>query len=121
MAEVGPYAADPRGSRGGEGRGEIREFTRRWEEGVHAHAHRHAHAHAHAPIAASQALSPYAYDSESRSTPRRLKASGSPLSSPLALSPGATPPPRDRSPDTGLTIRTPRGLGQEAWDRRRGR
>ena len=78
------------------------------------------HINTYNPTATSQALSPYAHDPESRSTgtPRRLKAAT------LAASPasplGTTPPPRDRSPDTGLTIRTPRGLGQEAWDRRHG-
>ena len=99
--------------------GGVREYTPR--EGVHAHAHTHARkdtTQTSAPFAASQALSPYAYDSESRSTPRRLKAS--PLASSPASPLGVTPPPRDRSPDTGLTIRTPRGLGQEAWDRRGG-
>lgn len=101
------------------GGGGVREYTPR--EGVHAHAHAHARkdtTQTSAPFAASQALSPYAYDSESRSTPRRLKAS--PLASSPASPLGVTPPPRDRSPDTGLTIRTPRGLGQEAWDRRGG-
>ena len=80
--------------------------------------------------ASNQALSPLAYDSELRSTPR-LKGPGSSSaaarlsSTPAAHShatPGSTPPPAGGSPeDAGLTIRTPRGLGQEAWDRGGGR